>query len=59
MESKTNEYIPPTFEIHNTNVTINFSGLSLNLGSYPTAGLHGLSSGGLGAPINLLGSKLI
>jgi hypothetical protein len=56
MELKTTEYKPPTYRLYNTNVTINIPGLSLKLGSYPNAGLQGLSFGGIGLPLNLLGA---
>ena len=50
------EYKPPIIKIYNTNVTINISGLNLNHGSYPNAGLRqrGLSFAGLGYPLNYL-----
>ena len=56
MEKKTLNYKPPLYKIFNTNVTINIPGLSLNFGTYPNAGLNGLSFGGNGAPLSLLGA---
>jgi len=47
---------PPTYKINNIHVTINVINLGLNAGSYPIAGLEGLSFGGLGAPFDLLGT---
>jgi hypothetical protein len=56
MELDNFKFQPPTYKFNNTNVTINIINLGLNSGSYPIAGLNGLSFNGLGAPLNLIGA---